>query len=206
VLAIDVSGSVDPTEYEIQRRGLAEALLDAEVAQALVRSEAAVTLVQWTGTGRQDVSVPWRRLMSMDDVQAFATEVAGVARRWRIYSTAIGEVLAFSVALFDAAPACKRRVIDVSGDGPSNEGDPPRDIHAKVRSAGVTVNALAIEASESGLTTYFRDHVIVGPGAFVATAASFEDYPARIRQKLLREIRAPLACALPRCFDPLDEG
>ncbi len=52
----------------------------------------------------------------------------------------------------------------------------------------ISVNALAIEASEPGLTAYFFEHVIRGEGAFVVTAARFQDYPERIRRKLLREV------------------
>ncbi|WP_424979771.1 DUF1194 domain-containing protein [Leisingera sp. S232] len=56
------------------------------------------------------------------------------------------------------------------------------------RPADVTVNAIAIEQSEPDLTAYFFENVIRGDGAFVVTAASFEDYPSRIRKKLVREI------------------
>jgi len=49
------------------------------------------------------------------------------------------------------------------------------------------VNAIAIEASSPELTAYFFENVIAGEGAFVETATDFEDYPARIKRKLLRE-------------------
>ena len=35
---------------------------------------------------------------------------------------------------------------------------------------------------------YYRDHVIQGPGAFVALARDYDDYPPVIIGKLLREI------------------
>ena len=41
-LTIDVSGSVDTREYQIQRDGLAEALSDSVVSEALVRALAMV--------------------------------------------------------------------------------------------------------------------------------------------------------------------
>jgi Ca-activated chloride channel family protein len=78
-------------------------------------------------------------------------------------------------------------VIDVSGDGESNEGINPNDVKPALKRAGVTVNAIAIEASSPDLTDYFFENVITGEGAFVETAADFEDYPARIKRKLLRE-------------------
>ena len=75
VLAVDISGSVDEREYEIQMRGLAEGLSDPEVAEALVRNRAALTLVQWTGSTRQAVSVPWTRIASPGDVAALAERI-----------------------------------------------------------------------------------------------------------------------------------
>jgi Ca-activated chloride channel family protein len=83
---------------------------------------------------------------------------------------------------------CKRQVVVVRGDGPSNEGVAPENRHIAAWAMNVTMNALAIEESEVGLAAYYRDHVITDEGAFVVTAATLETYPARIRQKLLREL------------------
>jgi Ca-activated chloride channel family protein len=198
-LAVDVSGSVDPVEYNIQMQGLANALRDSVVSEALVRAEAAVILIQWTGNSRQEVSVPWTRLRSFEDVQALAKRVETAPRRWRNFSTAIGEALRFTLEQFDTAPDCKRRVIDVSGDGPSNEGAEPRAMHPALQVAGITVNALAIEEDADDLTGYFWENLIRGEGAFVVTANRFEDYPAQIRRKLLRETTKQLACSGRRC-------
>ncbi|MDJ0826148.1 MAG: DUF1194 domain-containing protein [Rhodobacter sp.] len=206
LLAVDVSGSVDPGEYELQMRGLAEALRDGLVSEALVRAEAAVALVQWTGSTRQTLSIPWTRMRNFDDVADLAVAVESTGRKWRNFSTAIGEALVFARRQFDTAPDCARRVIDVSGDGVSNEGVSPQDQRAALRARGITVNALAIEASVDDLTAYFWENVITGDGAFVATAASFTDYPDRIREKLIREVVQQLACAAPHCRAAGDEG
>ncbi len=193
VLAVDVSGSVDHEEYRIQRDGLVAALRDPTVTEALVRARAQVTVLQWTGSSRQRVTVPWTQITSFEEARAFADRVAADPRAWRNFSTAIGEALAEAMALFDAVPNCQRRVIDVSGDGSSNEGIAPRDVHPELRANSVTVNGLVIEGAEEDLTGYFWENVITGPGAFVVTANGFQDYPARIRQKLLREITKQLA-------------
>jgi Ca-activated chloride channel family protein len=187
VLAVDVSGSVDHNEYRIQMDGLAEALGDGIVVQALVDAQAWVTLVQWTGSSRQQVSIEWTQMTDFTAVDAFARQVAADPREWRNFSTAIGEALQFSLNTLNTVPDCRRRVIDVSGDGVSNEGIEPRDVHRALRGAGVTVNALVIETGEDDLTSYFWENVITGEGAFVMTANGFQDYPARIRRKLQRE-------------------
>ncbi len=126
-------------------------------------------------------------MTSFAEIDAFASLVSQDPRIWRNYSTAIGEALEFSLEAFDRAPECRRKVIDVSGDGVSNEGTEPREIHKALRAAGVTVNAVVIETDDKDLTSYFWENVIMGEGAFVMTAKGFKDYPDRIRRKLQRE-------------------
>jgi len=188
VLAVDVSGSVDHEEYRIQMQGLADGLRDGSVSEALVAGEAAVTVVHWTGSSRQAVAVPWARITGFEALEAFAVAVETAPRRWRNFSTAIGEALTFALAQFDAAPDCRKRVIDISGDGSSNEGIAPQDVHPRLRAAGVTVNALVIEGAEPRMTEYFWENVITGDGAFVITANSYAEYPDRMRRKLIQEV------------------
>lgn len=187
VLAVDVSGSVDAEEYRIQMDGLAVALGDGIVAEALVDAKASVSLIQWSGTSRQAQTVPWTTITSLADVAKLADRIADDPRLWRNYSTAIGEALNLSVAAFGAVPTCRRKVIDVSGDGTSNEGVAPQSVHADIRAQGIVVNAIAIETDDTDLTAYFYENLIVGEGAFVITANGFEDYPDQIRRKLQRE-------------------
>ncbi|WP_170427029.1 DUF1194 domain-containing protein [Ruegeria arenilitoris] len=187
-LAVDVSGSVDSTEYRIQMDGLAAGLRDPIVSEALVRGQARVMLVQWTGSSRQKVTVPWTRIDSFEAIDQFADRVGNDPRVWRNFSTAIGEALETTMAYFDEVADCERHLIDISGDGVSNEGIEPSELHRILRTRGVTVNAIAIEETEPDLTAYFFENVIVGEGAFVVSASGFADYPERIRKKLLREV------------------
>ncbi|MEM9012072.1 MAG: DUF1194 domain-containing protein [Pseudomonadota bacterium] len=187
-LAIDVSGSVNPDEYALQMDGLADALSDSAVGDALIRTRAAVTVVQWTGASRQQAVVPWRRIEDDAALSALVAEVRAVRRVWRHFSTGIGEALVFTAELFDQVGDCARRVIDVSGDGRSNEGLAPEEVKDHLAAQGFQINALAIEGSEPDLTDYFRQSVVAGRGAFVYTALGFEDYPEKIRRKLLDEL------------------
>ncbi|GFE48817.1 hypothetical protein So717_05700 [Roseobacter cerasinus] len=193
MLAVDVSGSVDNREYDIQMQGLAAALRDRAIVNALIEQEAAVTLIQWTGSSRQRQTIPWTSLLTPQDVAELADAVEENRRVWRNYSTAIGEALVLAEEALRAVPHCTRRVIDVSGDGVSNEGVHPRDRHAALAEMDVTVNGLAIETDEEDLTGWFFENLIRGEGAFVMTANGFEDYPAQIRRKLRREITRPLS-------------
>ncbi|MCV3272204.1 DUF1194 domain-containing protein [Roseobacter sinensis] len=193
VLAVDVSGSVDTREYDIQMQGLAAALREGVIIDALIEQEAQVALIQWTGSSRQRQTIPWTAIRTAEDVARLADAVGGNRRVWRNYSTAIGEALVAAEEALRAVPQCARKVIDVSGDGISNEGIHPRDRHPALAEMDVTVNGLAIETDEEDLTGWFYENLIRGEGAFVMTANGFEDYPAQIRRKLQREITRPLS-------------
>ena len=193
VLAVDVSGSVDAREYRVQMDGLAEALRDGIVVDALVDQQAMVSLIQWTGTSRQKRTVDWRQMVRASDVLALADAIAADERVWRNYSTAIGEALRSAEVALAEVPQCRRKVIDVSGDGVSNEGPMPATRHAALKAMDVTVNALAIETDGTDLTGWFFENLILGEGAFVMTAHGFEDYPETIRRKLQRETTRQLS-------------
>ena len=197
VLAIDVSGSVDAGEYSLQVEGLAAALRSPEVAEALSavgRKGVLVTVIHWSGNGQQVQVVPWTRLSDRASVRRLAAEIASFPRQFDKYSTAIGEALRYASSRFRELPStCRRLVIDVTGDGRSNEGWSPHLIRDRLIAEGVTVNALVILASDPKLLAYFQKHVIGGAGSFAMSADRFEDYPEAIKRKLVREILPPIA-------------
>lgn len=193
MLAVDVSGSVDQDEFRIQMDGLAAGLTDRTITAALIDGKAELALMQWTGSGRQSVVISWTTMADEAAVLAFAAQIVAEPRVWRDYSTAIGEAMALSLDYFETVPNCKRHVIDISGDGPSNEGRLPSAVWADLKDADVTVNALVIEESVQGLTDYFESEVIIGQDAFAVTANSFEDYPEQIIRKLYRELTQAVA-------------
>ena len=193
VLAVDVSGSVDAGEYRTQMDGLAAALRDGIVADALVDAQARVTLIQWTGASRQRRTIPWTAMTDPAAVEAMAARIERDPRVWRNFSTAIGEAVRLSIAALEEVPQCTRRVIDVSGDGISNEGELPQTHRDLLDARGIVVNALAIETDSADLTGWFYENLIHGEGAFVITANGFEEYPAEIRRKLQRETTKQLS-------------
>jgi Ca-activated chloride channel family protein len=162
-------------------------LRDGVVREALVRGQAQLALMQWTGSSRQELSVNWTAIASDGDLDALAGRIAALPRTWHEYSTAIGQAMNFGLGVFDAAPACRRRVMDISSDGRSNEGDEPEPLRALMDAYAITVNALVIRGDDLGLPTYFADNVITGGNAFVVTAETYDEYPERMRRKLRRE-------------------
>lgn len=193
--AVDVSGSVSAAQYRVQMEGLATALRDPVVSTELAGGEAALMLTQWTGTPFQEISLPWRQVASAAEVDAFAREIAALPRAYSGANTALGDALAFTRDAFAGAPACDRQVIDVSGNGRANEGAPPGPVRADVEAAGMMVNAIVLQSPGQDLARYFADEVIAGPGAFVVTVGAPEDYPEKMRQKLLRELAVQLVMA-----------
>ena len=193
LLAVDVSGSVDREEYAIQMTGLAEGLNDPVVSETLVQARAKVAIVQWTGTSRQELSVPWTQVTSFSQVRALSDRVANLDRPWRNYATAIGEAQAFALHHLKDVRDCKRRVVDISGDGISNEGIEPTQMRDLFREANIQVNALAIEGAAEDLTGYYFENLISGPGAFVVTAQGYKDFPEKMRTKLRRETTMQLS-------------
>jgi Ca-activated chloride channel family protein len=188
---IDVSGSVSQREFDLQMQGTAEAILDPQVAEALLAEKAALALIQWSGASKQEVILPWTEMTRPEDVTGAAETLNRAARVWQHYSTALGSALERGGDYFAAAPACTRRVIDVSGDGRANEGPEVTVLRDRLVAEGYVINGIAIEGAETGLTAYFKTEVIGGPGAFVLTAANYDDYPRAIRRKLINEVTRP---------------
>ena len=190
VLAIDVSSSIDIGEYKFQTHGLADALLDPEVADVLVQHQVALSVVQWSGAEEGDLTIPWRRMLSYGEVRDFSTRVRDMPRKWEDSDTAVGDAIAFSAAQFDRVADCGRKVIDVSGDGSSNAGLNAGVESRKAEAAGIEINGLAIDIIGASITAFYTRFVVTSDG-FVITSRGFSDYPRSIREKLLRELIKP---------------
>jgi Ca-activated chloride channel family protein len=187
LLAIDVSSSIDPGEYRLQVDGLAEALNDPQVADALVQGQVALMVVQWSGVGNQAVSLPWTRMRGFDAVARFAEASRAMPRAFVNSDTAIGDAILFATAQFGAVADCGRRVIDVSGDGSENAGSATASARAGAEAAGIVSNGIAIESMGVAITGFYRLAVITH-GGFVVTARGHLDYPRAIREKIRREV------------------
>lgn len=191
ILTMDVSNSVDPGEYRLQIDGLALALQDPEIAEILVRDQVALSVIQWSGADKQEISIGWRQMSSPLDVAQMADDVRGLVRAFVLSDTAPAEAIAFSMRHFADAPQCNRRVIDVSGDGTPNAGSEVRRVRRRAQIAGITINGLAIEGIGIAITNFYRQSLVTRDG-FVITARGHRDYARAIRAKILREIASVL--------------
>ncbi len=190
LLSMDVSTSIDTGEYAYQRDGLADALLDTEVMSVLTRDRVALTVVQWSGVNDQAVIIPWRRMSSQGDVQAFSNWVRSMRREYVNSKTAVGSAISFSIEQFRDVADCERMVIDVSGDGASNSGAETSSQSRRAARMGIEINGVAIDIMGNAVSEYYRRYVAT-PDGFVLTSTGFSDYPRTIRAKLLRELVRP---------------
>jgi hypothetical protein len=89
-----------------------------------------------------------------------------------------------------------RRVIDISGDGPNNNGAPVTGARDAALAKGITINGLPIMVKEPSYSTmdidnldfYYEDCVIGGPGSFVVSIKDRDRFKEAIRTKLLLEV------------------
>lgn len=206
VLAVDMSGSMDIEEAEIQRSGYIEALTHAEfvnAVQAGMLGRVAISYFEWAGTVNETSLVDWQVIENQDDAEAFAARIAArpiATRRGTSISNAIGYgTRILETNGYDGL----RRVIDVSGDGPNNMGPPVSPARDAAVDIGITINGLAIlvrpSTTAGSLDTYYADCVIGGPGSFVVPVHRRDDFGMAIRQKLVMEItrRQPPARVVP---------
>jgi hypothetical protein len=192
VLAVDGSASVTYDEFGLIAGGMATALRDDTVVQALAEGSY-LSLLLWSGSGQQAVINEWTHLASKADVLAFADQVDNMPRIVRPGSTAIGEALLAALTLLAHLPAhTKRQIVDVIGDGRSNEGIAPGPIRDRMANADITINGLCILHEEPDLLESYTNEVIGGPGAFALPCKTYADFTEAMRQKLLRETKAPI--------------
>ena len=108
----------------------------------------------------------------------FADDVDNMPRGVRAGTTAIGEALLAALQLLDTAPAAAaRQVMDVVGDGRSNDGVAPGPIRDRMAAAGITINGLCVLHEEPDLLQSYTREVIGGPGAFALQCADYRPSP-----------------------------
>ena len=210
ILAVDVSYSMDMDELAVQREGYAQAIVSKEFLQALKSlpiGKISVTYFEWAASSDQKIIIPWRVIDGPETADAVADEIMKTPIR-RASRTSISGAIYFAMPLFEANPyRGLRRVIDISGDGPNNNGLPVLGARDIALSKGITINGLPIMVKEPSYSTmdienldwYYEDCVIGGPGSFVVPIKDREKFKEAIRTKLLQEVasRVPARPVVP---------
>lgn len=207
VLLTDVSRSVDMAEYELMKQGYAAAVTDPRVVAAIVGGQhgaVAFLYVEFAGAHEVRTMVEWTVVDSAASAAAFAARIQEAPRafwgRTAISSGIEHAMAAFAHGLPAAGLAPERRVIDVCADGTNNSGREVQAVRDEAVAQEVTVNALVIHSEPTntwtaahvqppgGLTSYFRENVIGGLGAFVLEVEDFASFGRGLVRKLITEI------------------
>ncbi|MBS0247706.1 MAG: DUF1194 domain-containing protein [Proteobacteria bacterium] len=203
VLASDVSRSVTPEKFKLQRDGYAAAIANPRVLDAIKggrNGRIAVMFLEWSGMSSQKVVIDWTMIDGQQSAHAFGTRLLEEPRAFGDRTSISGGIEA-AMAQLDKAPyESERQTIDVSGDGTNNSGRDVVAVRDEALNRGIVINGLVILSDTpmpwnpehtnppGGLAKYYRDNVTGGPGSFVMEAQNFESFGDAILKKMIAEI------------------
>lgn len=191
-LLIDISGSVNSNEYQLQMNGYKEAFESSNVQNSIVNGtngKIAVQLIMWSGSSQQEVMIDWTLIDSPIASNAFATTIATLARPFS-GMTAIGKAIDYGYTQFATNNfQGLSQVIDVSGDGKNNNGMSPEYARDNALNAGIDkINGIVITSKQNVIDEYV-DNVVAGDNSFLLATTNFEDFKSAIETKIANEIQ-----------------
>jgi hypothetical protein len=199
VIASDVSYSVDENEARFQRQGAVAAFRNPEVIKAIqsgARGRIAVAYIDFATAGANKVIAGWHVVHDKTSAEDFA-DILEAAPRTLGVNTSISSGIELAQHLLETSGySAGKRMIDVSGDGPNNEGHMIERARDEALSKGIIINGLPIMTPADqfdiyylpDLDKYYAGCVIGGPGSFIQIAHGFEDLERALRRKLIQEI------------------
>ncbi|MDT8364797.1 MAG: DUF1194 domain-containing protein [Nitrosomonas sp.] len=206
-LLVDVSGSVNGTEFNLQKTGYVNAFNNSgiQAAIAALPGGIAVTYIEWSSSNRQSIQVGWTNVTDATSAAGFASAISASTRAFS-GSTAPGTAINFATPLFsDNGFEAARWVIDVSGDGIQNNGAntaTARDNFLNISAPageGLTRAINGLPIGNVTLQNWYQDNVVGGDNSFLIAVSDFAGFEDAVLQKIGREIRnevpepAPLA-------------
>jgi Ca-activated chloride channel homolog len=180
VTGLDLSGSIEARDAEIQIEGIALAIRSPEIITAIHNGRhrrIGFAVFVWA-EGNYPVLDAWRLIRSQQDAAAVSEEVL-----LRLRAILDSDVLVKPGALTDlsgaidyggealrAAPfAASRQIINIVSNGIDNVGEGTPSARDRLVAQGVTINGVALGFDRT-IYEYFRREVIGGPEAFVLRA------------------------------------
>lgn len=205
VLVSDVSRSIDDSEFQLQKSGYTAAFTSDAVVAAIRNGKhgaIAVAYVEFASDNQVRTVLDFAVVRDAAGARALADRIAAQPRSFS-GRTAIGAgILAAEHDLAASPFHDARQVIDVCGDGTNNSGPDVTEVRDAAVAAGITVNGLTIindhpvsymhahTQPPGGLTNYYREHVVGGPGSFVLEVHDFASFGKAMTRKLVDEIAA----------------
>jgi hypothetical protein len=226
VLAVDVSDSVDEARYRLQMEGIARAIEDPAVVNAITsgaKGAIMLSLVAWADDAK--LAMPWQLIRNQSDAFEVARRVRSLPHHSGQYTCLARMLRSVESETMPALPArADRVVIDVSGDGIDNcevsaASNTARDTLVKggatlnglpiivagendvvgagtFRRPGFAFEDLGLDRDSTTLDAWYNAHVVGGPGSFISPADGYEDFGRSFRRKFITEISAPASTPL----------
>lgn len=198
VTGLDVSGSIEARETQIQIDGMAMAIRSPEVMRAIKQGNhgrIGFAVFVWAN-GNFPVFASWRLISSPEEAlaasEAIASDVPAILNPSSGIKlgelTDLSTAMAFGAEMLQAAPyAADHKIINILGNGIDNVGESPKWVRDKVVAQGIIINAVVI-GHDRGVQSYFRNEVIGGPTAFVLAARAPETLIEVLERKFVTEI------------------
>ena len=199
VLAVDVSRSMSHQELSIQREGYAAALNHPDVVRAIGQGaygRIAITMFEWAGDSSIRQVFDWTLVENADDADGVSAIVRD-SNPMGLRRTSISGAILHALNRLENSPyEGFRKVIDISGDGPNNQGGPVLAARELALAKRIVINGLPLMTSDgpgsgfniADLDAYYSECVIGGPGSFLVPVTSWDQFPEAIRRKLILEI------------------
>jgi Mg-chelatase subunit ChlD len=198
VLAVDASSSMDTGERRLQRKGYATALTSRPVLDAIehgTQHRIAVIFFEWGSTDQQVIVAPWQIVDGPEAARNLAKTISETPSQ-DLQRTSISAALEFAGTLLaQSGLKAERQVIDVSGDGPNNDGMVVSDARDRIIARGISINGLPIVTKSTtdmfsipDLDQYYEHCVIGGEGSFMIPVRGMENFSKALELKLVMEI------------------
>ncbi|WP_299814777.1 DUF1194 domain-containing protein [uncultured Roseibium sp.] len=209
VLAVDVSRSMSPEELLIQRKGYAAAVSSPDVVRAIelgAYGRIAMMMFEWANDGHAREIVAWSVIENQADAFGFAEKILADTTYGQRRTSISGAIRHAASLLKEADYSADRRVIDISGDGPNNQGTPVTLARDAAVESGLVINGLPLmtrggvgyQFNIPDLDEYYRRCVIGGPASFVIPVNDWAQFPEAVRRKLILEIGGLTPPEVPR--------
>jgi hypothetical protein len=188
VTGVDVSASITPEELALQVDGISSALQSPAVLSAIQSQGCARFAVFLWADGEEQVILPWTDVRSEDDAAAVGQVLSQVGSYDKTVGTLtdVSGALDFAWALLNTSPPTGKQVVNLISNGTDNVGEEPLAAAARMRAAGVVINAVLM--GPANLEEYYRENVTGGIGSFIMRIDASEDVAAAFRSKFVLDL------------------
>lgn len=199
-LGIDISRSVIPARFNLEKDGSVAALLHEDTIAMVEGLSDPIMLMFFFWARGQMIVADWSVIRTRQDMKRFCKTIEACGRPSEDvigYHTFLGSAIDFGrEQLLPMRPIADRLVLDIAGDGGNSDiaSRLPEKARDEAVDQNITINGLPIVAETSpaqpkeGLDVYYEERVIGGSGAFRVVAQGFGDFERAFGKKFIREV------------------